>query len=132
MNIGETVDRCGIRLLTFLIIWLILARLDVPLPDRVLASVGATLCAVGAAGGRAVVRTENASKKTKSFSVRSLRSFFASALTRKNARRFMTAALILLVFGTVLPFGAWYYVMAGVNVLLTLLCFAFGRGKTVR
>lgn len=127
MLMAETIDRCGLRFLILAAWWVILAGTGAPTAARVLASFAAAMCTVGLTDrlpGRK--RAEKAEKKDKAPLAVRLKKFAASALTRRNARRFMTTALILLLFSFVVGVPVWYYVLIAINVALTVACFAAG------
>lgn len=126
MALKDTIDKCGMRVLILLVCWVVLGSFGSPTYIHILSSVGAALCIIGVteilwSGDR---KRDKVSKPPISYR---LREFARAALTRQNARRFMIVALILFGFSFFIPFAVWYYVIIGVNVILTVLCLAFGR-----
>ena len=123
MKTGEIIDRYGIRLLVLIVAWLAVGRLGTEGADRVLSAVGIALCAAGALDALA----PPARKSEKRAPARpKLRAFAAAALTRRNAGRFMAAALFLFGIGLVFP-SPYFLVVAGANVVLAFLCLVVKR-----
>lgn len=125
MTFAERIDRCGLRILIMLLCWMITGSFGALPPAHIVAAAGAALCIAGILECF-FLPSPRLRAATPPLSVR-VKELAHAALTRANARRFMTVALILTVPTFFLPVAVWYYVVIAVNVGLTVLCLAFGK-----
>ncbi len=116
-NIGAYLDRCGLRLLILVACFAFVNAFTDDAPLRVFAAVAATLAAAGALD-RVLPQPEACAR----IRTPSLRGFAEAAFRRSNAKRFITAALLLAAAAFFLPFRIPYIAAAGVLAVLAAVC----------
>lgn len=123
MDIRRFSDICGLRLLIFLVCYMITGIDSPPAALHIIAAAAAALAAAGAVRDLIVRDASPRSAKERPNVTETIR----SALSGKNARRFVIAALILAVLSFVIPFPVPYVVGACVCTLLAVVCLARRR-----
>lgn len=128
MTLADKIDRCGFRALVLLAFWLIASRLGASTAEKIVVTFSASMCVIGCLesmhGKKEIPAAEQAHRAPL---MPRLKELARAALTRKNARRFMTVALLLLVFSLFVAVPVWYYVMIAVNIVIVCLCLAAGH-----
>ena len=127
MTVAEKIDKCGLRALVLLAFWLIVGETGAAMPAKIIASFSAAMCVIGCVEKIWGKKESTAAANRRAPLKPRLKELARAALTRKNARRFLTVALILLVFSLFVSVPVWYYVMIGVNVVIVCLCLAVGK-----
>lgn len=128
MTLADKIDRCGFRALVLLAFWLIASRLGTSMAEKIIVTFAASLCVIGClerVRGKKEMPAAEATHRAPLMP--RIKELARAALTRKNARRFMTVALLLLVFSLFVAVPVWYYVMIAVNVVIVCLCLAAGH-----
>lgn len=120
MNISRFADRCGLRLLIFLVCYMITGLNSPSAALHIIAAVSAALAAAGALDPILFKDLRCSGLKPKL----SPATLVKTVLRRENAKRFMTAAVILGAMSVLLPFAVWYVAAACCCTVVAVICLA--------
>ena len=120
MNISRFTDRCGLRLLIFLVCYMITGLNSPSAPLHIITATAAALAAAGVLDSLLFKDLSAVGVKPKL----SPAMLVKSMLRRENAKRFITAAIILGALSVLLPFAVWYVVSACCCAVIAVICLA--------
>lgn len=104
MRINEIIDKCGLRLLIFIAVYLLLRHCQLSTFNHLLAAI--TYC-----------RALPDKKKKKTF-----RELIRVLLAPEGARKFLIAAAVIFIFSIFVSFTVWHVIVAVVNIALAVVC----------